>query len=320
MKHIFVINPVAGKGKTEEIIRPQIVDYCTKNDIDYEIFVSSYPKSAIDYVRKKASEGEHTRFYACGGDGTLFEVVNGSFGFKNAEVGSIPLGSGNDFIRLFGTKEDFLNLEGQINGTAIEIDAIRCGDKIAVNQCSMGLDAEICAKQASFKKLPVMKAETAYYASLLYCFIGKMKSEFTISIDDGEPEKLTVLFCLGANSRWYGGGFMGAPLAMPDDGLLDFIIVKKNMPRAKMLKLIEPYKKGQHLGWDITKFVRGKKINIKSDKPAAVNIDGETEYVTESTFEIVEKSVKFVVPAGSDYFERVRNGIINPDTPIPAEE
>ena len=320
MKHVFIVNPISGKADASGTLVPQIIQVATKRKLDYQIILTEYHRHAIELAKAAAESGEPVRLYACGGDGTLFEVVNGSFGFKNAEVGSIPLGSGNDFIRLFGTKEDFLNLEGQINGTAIEIDAIRCGDKIAVNQCSMGLDAEICAKQASFKKLPVMKAETAYYASLLYCFIGKMKSEFTISIDDGEPEKLTVLFCLGANSRWYGSGFMGAPLAMPDDGLLDFIIVKKNMPRAKMLKLIEPYKKGQHLGWDITKFVRGKKINIKSDKPAAVNIDGETEYVTESTFEIVEKSVKFVVPAGSDYFERVRNGIINPDTPIPAEE
>lgn len=320
MKHIFVINPAAGKGKTEEIIRPQIVEYCIKNNVDYEIFVSPYPKSAIDFVRNKAAEGEPVRFYACGGDGTLFEVVNGCFGFENAEVASIPLGSGNDFIRLFGEKEEFLDLNAQINGIPLVIDAIRCGDKIAVNQCSMGLDAEICAKQASFKKLPGMKAESAYYAALLYCFLRKIKNEFTIQTEGEEERKLTVLFCLCANSRWYGGGFMGAPLAIPDDGLLDFVIVRKEVSRAKMLGLVDQYKKGQHLSLPFTEFKRGKKITVKSEKPAAVNIDGEVEIVTESTFEIVPKSVKFVIPSTSTYFDRVKSGEINPDTPLPVEE
>ncbi len=77
--------------------------------------------------------------------------------------------------------------------------------------------------------------------------------------------------------------------------------------RIKLLSLINPYKKGQHLGWDRTIFKRGKKIKITSEKPAAMNVDGEADYVTECTFEIVEKGIKFVVPACSDFMERVKN-------------
>ena len=134
-----------------------------------------------------------------------------------------------------------------------------------------------------------------------------MKSRFTITIDDGEPFTQDVLFCVGANSRWYGGGYMAAPKALTYDGLLDFIIVKKQGIRLKLLPLINKYKRGEHLDWDITTFKRGKKINIKSEKPAAVNVDGECKYVTESTFEIIEKGIKFVVPACSDFMERVKN-------------
>jgi diacylglycerol kinase family enzyme len=115
------------------------------------------------------------------------------------------------------------------------------------------------------------------------------------------------LFCFCGNSRWYGGGFMAAPLALPDDGLLDIVLVEANMSRLKLLTLLNKYKRGEHLDWDITTFKRGKKINIKSSKPAAVNVDGECQYVTESTFEIIEKGVKFVVPACSDFMERVKN-------------
>ena len=308
MKHVFVINPKAGKCKAVCDYKPKIEEYCTKNALDCQIHVTSAANEAIEYVRNIAKIGEKTRFYACGGDGTLFEVVNGAYGYSNAEVAAIPLGSGNDFIRLFGTKEQFLDIDAQVNGTATELDVIKCDDVIAINQCSMGLDAEINAKQSYFKKMPFMKGETAYVASLLYCFFKKINSVFTITIDDGEPFTQNTIFCVAGNSRWYGGGFKAAPLAMPDDGLLDFIIVKKNMSRLRLLGLVNKYKQGKHLGWDVTKFVRGKKITIHSDEIAAINCDGEKRYGNDATFEIVEKGIKFVIPSNSSYFEDKASG------------
>lgn len=301
MKHVFIINPRAGKGKAMDFIRPQIEAYIKAHKLDAEIHIPDSPHAAQDYIRAEASKGEPVRFYACGGDGTLFEAVNGAFGHPNAEVAVLPLGSGNDFIRLFGTQEQFLNIDAQVNGTSVELDCIKCGDKIAINQCSMGVDAEVCAKQAAFKKLPFMKGEMAYTAAALYCICRRLNNEFTVSIDGGEPKKMTLLFCVGANSRWYGGGYQAAPLAVPDDGLLDFIVVEKKNGRLKLLTLLPKYKKGMHLGWDITHFSRGKKMTIHSDRPAAVNVDGECEYVTDRTFEIVEKGIRFVIPTTSSY-------------------
>lgn len=303
MKHVFIVNPVAGKGKFVEVIKPKIEECAKKNGIDYEIVVTSACREGIEIVKKMAASGEELRFYACGGDGTLYEVVNGAFGFKNAQVAVIPLGSGNDFIRLFGTKEDFLEIENVINGVPVKLDVIKCGDEIAINQCSMGLDAEVCARQADFKKLPAMSGEGAYYAASLYSLLWKVKNTFTITIDDGEPFTQDCIFCVGANSRWYGGGFQAAPKAMPDDGLLDFIVVEKKCSRLKLLTLLNKYKAGQHLDWDMTKFIRGKKMKIHCDKPAAVNVDGECSYVTDSTFEIVEKGITFVVPRTSKFLD-----------------
>jgi YegS/Rv2252/BmrU family lipid kinase len=311
MKHVFIINPAAGKGKPACELKPKIEKYCAENSLDSIIHVTSAAYEAIDFVRNLAKTGDHTRFYACGGDGTLFEVVNGAFGYPNAEVAVIPLGSGNDFIRLFGTKAQFLDIDAQVNGTETELDVIRCGDIIAINQCSMGFDAEINAKQASLKKLPFIKGESAYVAAMLYCFFKKLNNIFTITIDDGEPFTQNTLFCVAGNSRWYGGGFKAAPLAIPDDDLLDFIIVKKNMNRFKLLGLVNQYKAGQHLSWDFTNFVRGKKMCIHCDEIAAINCDGEKRSGHDATFEIVEKGIKFVIPANSSYFEDKAAGKLN---------
>ena len=301
MKHIFVINPVAGKGRSAAMIMSSIEQACKRNNAEYEIYLTRAQGDGITYVRERAKTGEELRFYACGGDGTLYEIVNGAFGFKNAQVAVIPLGSGNDFIRLFGTVDEFLVLDDQINGVPVLLDVIKCGDEIAINQCSMGLDAEVCAKQSTFKKLPLVTGEGAYVASSLYGLCRKVSNNFTVKVDDEEPQTNQYLFCVAANSRWYGGGFMAAPNAFPDDGLLDFLIVKKSISRLKLLTLLDDYKAGKHLGWDFARMVRGKRITIHSDSPAAVNVDGECHYVTDCTFEIIENGITFVVPAKSPY-------------------
>lgn len=303
MKHVFIINPVAGKGKAYDFIKPKIDEVCKKNNLDYEIVTTTAFRDGQKKVKEMAATGEEQRFYACGGDGTLYEIVNGAYGYKNAQVSVIPLGSGNDFIRLFGEKEDFYNLDNLINGVPVSLDVIKCGDEIAINQCSMGFDAEVCARQADFKKLPLVSGEMAYTAAAVYSLIGKVKNTFTIQVDDNEPYTQDCIFCVGANSRWYGGGYKVAPEALPDDGLLDMILVKKTIGRIKLLTLLNDYKAGKHLDWDMTNFVRGKKLRIHCDKPAAVNVDGECSYVHDATFELVEDAITFVVPKNSPFLD-----------------
>ncbi|MCD7775032.1 MAG: diacylglycerol kinase family lipid kinase [Clostridiales bacterium] len=315
MKHIFVINPMAGKGGAVGRIMPDILRYKKNHgSFDYDTYVTKHEGDALDFVRKTCMEnenGEELRFYACGGDGTLFEVANGAYGFKNVSVGSIPLGSGNDYIRLYGTPDQFGEIRAQIEGTAIDVDVIKCGNKIAMNQCSMGFDAETCNVQGTFKKLKFMNGESSYLAALLYCFIKKMKNDFTIQIDDDEPFSSTVLFCVAANSRWYGGGFMPAPFAMPDDGEIDVVILKKQISRIKLLGLINKYKEGKLINHPMTVFKRAKRVHIISKQPATVNIDGECEIVTEADFEIQPKAMKFVIPTTSTFIEDKASGKIS---------
>lgn len=303
MKHIFVINPAAGQGKILDQIKPKIEEICKKYELDYEIFITQKRGDGIDFVKERSASGEELRFYACGGDGTVYEVVNGAYGFKNVQIAVIPLGSGNDFIRLFGTKEECLVLDDVVNGVPVEFDLIKCGDEIAINQCSMGMDAEVCAMQGKIKKYPLVTGEGAYYIGCLYAIAKKFKNHFTVTIDDGEPFEKDCLFCFCGNSRWYGGGFMAAPLALPDDGLLDVVIVESNMSRLKLLTILNKYKRGEHLDWDITTFIRAKKVVIHSDKPSAVNVDGETQYVTDTSFELIEKGMVCVIPRKSQFLK-----------------
>ncbi len=311
MKHVFVINPVAGNGIDVEAYSEEVKQVFNELNIsDYEIYITQCERDAYEFAKNRVASGEKIRFYAIGGDGTLSEIVNACAEKKNVEVAAIPLGSGNDFVRIFGQKEKLLDIKSHINGTPMEFDLIKYEDQYAINQCSMGLDAEVCAMQVKFKKIPFLSPEMAYTAALLFSFIGKMKNVFTIQFDDDEPFKKPVLFCVVANSRWYGGGYMAAPKALTYDGLLDFVVVEKDCSKWVFLGLINKYKRGEHLSWKRTRFKRGKKITIKSEKPAAINFDGECKIVTEASFSIVEKAITYVVPKNSDFLNKAENGTL----------
>lgn len=298
MKHIFIVNPVSGKGKASKAYINVIEEYVKKTGLDGEIYITKASRDGQRYVEEVAKKGEKVRFYSCGGDGTLYEVVNGCYKYDNCEVAAIPLGSGNDFCRIFGKNT---NIDDQVNGTPVKMDLIETDGQVAINECAMGLDSEICAKQADFKKLPLVNGELAYTLSALYCIMGKIKNEFRITIDDTEVFDDKYLFCYIGNSRWYGGGYMAAPAAMPNDGLIECVMVRADRGRLRVLPLVSVYKAGKHVDLDITTIRKCKKVKIESKKPAAVNVDGECAYVTEREFQIIENGITFVVPRGSQF-------------------
>lgn len=299
MKHIFIVNPVAGKGKAVNAYISTIKNYIKEKSLDAEIYITKASRDGMHFVEEKAKTGEEIRFYSCGGDGTLYEVVNGCYKYPNCQVANIPLGSGNDFCRLFGKNT---NIDDIVNGIPMKLDLIETDGTVAINECAMGLDSEICIRQISYKKLPGVNGEVAYTLAALGCIAkGKTKNQFKITIDDNEIFEDDYLFCYIGNSRWYGGGYQAAPNAMPNDGFIDCVMVRSDRSPIRLLPLISVYKKGEHLDYDITTLRRCKKVKVESKNPAAVNVDGECAYVTEREFKLLESAITFVVPKGSEF-------------------
>ena len=123
MKHIFIINPAAGKYDHSQQFRKQIEEACGARGLAYEICVSQKPGDCRDIARKAAESGEEVRLYACGGDGTLNEVVNGVVGFPNAAITHFPGGSGNDAIKIFSETEPFFQLERLLDADEAAVSA-----------------------------------------------------------------------------------------------------------------------------------------------------------------------------------------------------
>lgn len=297
MRHVFIVNNFAGRGRQTALLIPRIEAYFAEKGGAYEIVTTAGPGDATEIARRYASSGEEVRLYACGGDGTLHEVVNGAVGFGNVEVGCFPCGSGNDYVASFGSAEAFLDVAGQVEGSSIEVDLMRTDGIYSVNQCSMGFDAAVADNVRLFKGKPLVSGSMAYLLSIFYTFAGSLGHEMTVTLDDGEPESGRFLFAIAAKGRYQGGGIQSAPEASPTSRSLNLMMVRA-VGHGRFLKLLPLYRKGAHLtAADVVSSRSGRRITVQASEELPVVMDGEIVRRTAITTELVEKGMRFILPA-----------------------
>ena len=185
MKHYFIINPAAGKGAAVQLTGP-IRAACEGRGVEYHIHVTAAPGEAADYVSAVCRQlpEESLRFYACGGDGTVGEVVRGIQKHPRAALGVIPCGSGNDLVKSFPGR-DFLDLPGQLAGETAAMDLIEFCGRTAVNLCNCGIDADVAHNMPLFRRLPGVSGSMAYQLSILYTFFRPLGKAAVVTLDGG---------------------------------------------------------------------------------------------------------------------------------------
>ena len=301
MKHLFIINPAAGKyDKTGEITQ-KVREACDKRCLAYEVLVSRQAGDCQKLAQAAAAAGDSVRIYACGGDGTLNEIINGVIGQPNAAVTHFPAGSGNDFIKLFSDPTAFCDIGRLIDGEVARFDLIRCLDEhYALNICSMGFDARIGTSISKYKRLPLLSGSGAYILSTGVNLIKGIQQHYVIELDGERIDGRQSLICI-ANGRWYGGGFNPVPEAEPDDGLLDVLIVK-GVSRLTVANVIGKYKSGRYQELpDLIRHFRCKKISVRCGSDNEINLDGELLMGKNIEFEVVPQAIRFFYPKGLTY-------------------
>ena len=251
MRTLFLLNPAAGKQDCTAQLIPQIEAAARRAGLAPEevtIHVTEYAGHARKLARaaaqQAAAEGVPLRIYTAGGDGTFMEAMTGVQGIPGAAVGCLPYGSGNDFLRTYGTKEEFADLDAQLAGGEVTIDLLQTNLGLSATICAAGLDAQVAYGIPKFRRIPLCGGEAAYALSIVEQLCGHIgrRVEYTI---DGETLTVDCLMCAVCNGRTYGGGFRAAPEAQPDDGWLDVYIIRK-VSRLTIAKLLGMYKNGGH--------------------------------------------------------------------------
>ena len=297
MKHLFIINPAAGSYNRTDEYSQIIHKICRARKLDYEIRVSTAPGEAIRITREAAAKGEEIRIYACGGDGTLNEVAAGAAGYDNAAITVFSGGSGNDFVKLFDDPKAFFDLHRLMDAEEATFDLIRCNGDIALNICSVGLDARIGTDVSNYKRLPLLHGFRAYAASTVVNVIRGISEHYVVEVN-GETVEDDFTFVCVCSGRYYGGGFNPVPEADPADGMLDVLLVKK-VSRAQVPLLIGKYKNGRYRELsEVARYIKTDRVKITCDKPTPINMDGELRTARVVEMKVAEEKIRFFYPKG----------------------
>ncbi len=308
MKTVFIVNPMAGQGRKTEKLLDSIREIMERTRAEGEVYLTKGVGDATDFVRDYCNTQGAARFVACGGDGTLSEVLNGAIDCPDVEVGVIPMGTGNDFCRNFGAEYDFFDITGQLTGESILCDAIRYRTEVdrriregyCVNMFNIGFDCNVADQTAEMKKKPMISGSMAYLLSILATLIQKKTVNLRVELDDVLMHEGRLLLTSVANGCYCGGGIKSNPLASVTDGRININIIQ-NLSRSRFLTLLPSYMKGTVLErHGIERFIRslhGKHlVLIPKDGRLRLCVDGEIIDAGRTEFQCVPAAFRFVLP------------------------
>ncbi|MBR6917264.1 MAG: hypothetical protein IKN38_03685 [Clostridia bacterium] len=296
---VHIINPVSGSGRKFKRTRRALADLGEK------IYLTKRESDCREFVAELLAKDPFAHVVAHGGDGTMNEAVSGIMDAgagKTALFTGIPAGSGNDFLR-YAAEE--MNVEGR----EYPIDLIGANGKYSVNVINVGFDCTVVSEAERIRRAPGIGNSFSYILGVVSALGKKEAFETDVvfeGVGDGNKENETLhgkyLLAAIANCRYYGGGFKVAPIAKPDDGLLDVILVN-DIKIPKFAKLISDFRKGTHIsekGYlkdkfrDVMTFKRCRKISFEGVKK--ICYDGEIFDENEISAEALPCAVVFTPP------------------------
>lgn len=291
------MNPNSGKRRRQKAMENSIKTACKKRRLDYHIYYTTCPGDATEYVRSMVnSYKEPQRFVCVGGDGTLNEIVNSAPCVPHVQFGVIPQGSGNDFVKNFGDVKAFYDIDAQLDGTPVSLDLIKCNEYYSVNMVNIGFD---CAVAKEAQKLKRISAKLSYILGVVKVLFRKIGTKMKVIFDDGTVIEDTLTLTAIGNGSYCGGGFMAAPNAQLDDGLLDICVIKK-VTRRKFLSLVGTYKKGRHVGnpkaEKYISYYRVPHFKMEFETPVPICIDGEIKGTKTAEFTVIRNAFNFIIP------------------------
>ena len=313
MRTIFVINPKAGKGKGIDKLVEKIRIASEKTGIKADIYMTKAVgdgEAFADLIGKEtAASSETVRLIACGGDGTLNEVLNGAIIYENLTVGVVPIGTGNDFCRNFPDEGDFMDIEAQLTGKVIKCDAIRYSGvmegkkqtRYCANMFNIGFDCNVVDLTAKLKKYPLISGSFAYLMGVAITYIKKKGAKLRVELDGKVIENGPLLLTAIANGGFCGGGVHSSPYASVTDGIMDVNVIF-NVGRVDFMKKFPYYAKGTHMELsDIYHIIYAgtcRKAKVTPlDGTMRLCTDGEIVDAGAIDFEVVPEAFNLLLPA-----------------------
>jgi len=280
LKTMLVLNPHAGKGRGGKIF-PAVRALLEPHFPGLEVRVSEYAGHAFE-IGRDAARGGYERILSVGGDGTPFEIVNGFYAGgrpkRPVELGMVPAGTGNSFLRDFSTMSWREAVENILAGKRRRVDLVeivydRDGHEVQqyyLNILGIGLIADIL--KLTNEKLKGFGA-LGYSLAVMLRLAKGMRNRMRLTVDDERIEIVNSALVI-SNSKFTGGAMKIAPMADTQDGKADLVIFQE-VNRRDILHIFARVFKGSHVGHPKVKTWRGAEISIASEPQEMLMADGE---------------------------------------------
>jgi diacylglycerol kinase family enzyme len=328
IKHLFIINPKSflKKAKQNQFVSEVHQFFRERENKEYEVYVSRFPRDAVGFIplfARNLDDGTVLRVYAIGGDGILFDCLNGIMRLQDvsAELAAMPYGFTNNFVQGYEKNDRlfFRLLSRQYSAPSVPMDIMRCGTNYAMCYCSIGVEAEAVYRAGGIREqfekgsFFVQWLGRFMYAPLYYTSgIGACRNkkllyqQYELGIDE-ENFTATYQSFTVFNSPCYGGNLHPVKDAMPNDGILDMLTARTH-GGLQTCFLYPFYVSGNYRLFPRNfSLKRGKNIKIRSENPLVISMDGIVFFESELEIEILPSAVQFVDPSRHGYGGRAHD-------------
>ena len=284
-----IVNPTAGGGRARKAL-PPIRDELDRLGADYRVVETT----SADHARKEAvaAVAAGVKVAALGGDG-LIGTVAGDLCGSDVPLAILPGGRGNDLARVLGIPtEPAAAARVAVEGEERPIDVGEANGKTFVGIASLGVDSD-ANRIANEAKL--VKGNLVYLFAAVRALAQWRDANFDVTVD-GRPHTFRGCQVVVGNSKAYGGGMYALPHAELDDGLLD-VLVTTHKRKLALLKLTVKAFTGSHVDDPALRFLRGREVEVRSDRPFDVYADGDPIAETPVRIRVAERVLRVMVPA-----------------------
>ena len=295
-KLLLVFNPSAGAGRSRRIFEPMVESLERFSDVT--VHRTTAPGEATAWL-SGANLRELDGVLAAGGDGTLFEVLNGLYAHPAEDrppLGVVPVGTGNAYSRDLGQApgdwERAVDLVGAGVTRRFDVGCVKAGEMHFhfLNIAGAGLPVDVMRIMEPYKKL----GPSSYSLVTLWKALQMKCYPLRVTVD-GRVFERECLFAEVSNTRYTGTSFMIAPNAKPDDGLLDVTLVGR-LSRPRVLRLFPSVYSGRHVDFEEVETVSGREIRIESDGVLGLAVDGELKGSTPVVIRCLERDLEVFAP------------------------
>ena len=266
----IIVNPWSGEGKKKKL-HARAIAHFQKLGQEMRVVASERPGQIKEIAHSLTREGKGD-VVVIGGDGTLHDALNGFTNFDKCALGLIPAGTGNDFAAAANIpSEPEAAVELIVKGAPRYTEFMQLPRGVrGLNVAGTGIDVEILRRCRASKWL---RGKLQYLISLIISLIKFKNYDLTVRVNGREVRYKTLIACVGNGFR-FGGGIRMCPQAVLGDNLLDFVAVD-NVKKSRILPAFIKLMQGRILEEKFSRFERCDHIEIFSERPLTVQVDGE---------------------------------------------